>query len=250
MLSTKINYADVVLASTEFLALIILFICFWKLYCGYGRKKNWASVLIGTGIFLIEAFLYLLSDISAIPKALPEHYFYTINVLGIVAFSFGIISIVRDLLNMVVTDPLTALYNKRYLTRELTLEIERSKRYGYSFSILFICLENLKEINSRMGRLIGNYVLRNFADKLKGKIRSIDVLCYYGRDKFVLLMPQTSFEGAKVALKRLRDEVSVFDYPGGNKIDLYGGIAVFPEDADNAVQLISMADRRMHSEKS
>lgn len=146
-------------------------------------------------------------------------------------------------------DPMTGLYNKNYLLRAALLEIERNKRFGQQFSIVFIDLDNFKQINDTWGHKIGDRILVNVAEKIKKTVRTIDVPVRYGGDEFIILMPQTTYEGAKSLLDRLQEKVSLIDVPGNFRLGISGGISIFPNDSDDLEHLFELADKRMYKNK-
>ncbi|WP_159438597.1 GGDEF domain-containing protein [Desulforamulus ferrireducens] len=146
-------------------------------------------------------------------------------------------------------DSMTGLYNKSYLLRAALLEVERNKRYAQPFSIIFIDLDNFKEINDTYGHKMGDSVIVKVAEKIKKTVRTIDVPVRYGGDEFVILMPQTTYEGAKSLLVRLQEKVSLIDIPCKFKLDISGGISTFPNDSKDLEQLFDLADKRMYKNK-
>jgi len=101
-----------------------------------------------------------------------------------------------------------------------------------------------------MGHAIGDVVLRKVSEKLLESVRATDVLARYGGDEFVILMPQTNSSSSMIIIKRIQEAICNLDLPGGSRIGLSFGIAGYPEDGDNADQLLNIADSRMYQNKS
>ena len=168
---------------------------------------------------------------------------------GILFFSYGVYRIVHHLIDLTNTDPLTEIYNKRYLEKILPLEIERSIRSKLPLAVIFIDLDNFKNINDNMGHAAGDSVLRIVSETILVNIRKIDIPVRYGGDEFVLILPATGYEGANILLKRLQKALSELSVQGCQKIGLSGGIAIFPDDGNTAEEIISIADQRMYKNK-
>jgi len=105
---------------------------------------------------------------------------------------------------LAIRDALTGLHNYRYFRETLLHEVERSHRYNLPLSLLFLDIDDFKQINDSLGHLQGDAILRDVGAILKGGIRLADLLCRYGGDEFVLLMGQTPVPQAELLAQRLR----------------------------------------------
>jgi diguanylate cyclase (GGDEF)-like protein len=151
-----------------------------------------------------------------------------------------------------VTDGLTGVYNYRYLRSALDKEVARAKRFREQFSIIMLDVDHLKEYNDVHGHLQGSEVLRRLAQVVMGEMRSADVVAKYGGDEFVIVLPQTTREGARVLAERIRGAVEAHRFPGeeeGMKITTSMGIAQFPEDGEGARELLEAADATLYRAK-
>ena len=155
---------------------------------------------------------------------------------------------------LTITDELTGLYNARYLTRLLEMEVRRSERYEGIFSVIFIDIDNFKKVNDKHGHLVGSRVLQEIGKLLGNSIRSeIDSGFRYGGDEFVLLLPNTNRGGAAVVARRLQyllksrtfrdDEGKAFH------VTASFGIAEFPHDAQTRAEILKIADEAMYRVK-
>jgi two-component system, cell cycle response regulator len=106
--------------------------------------------------------------------------------------------------SLAIRDGLTGLHNYRYFRETLLYEVERSRRYKTPLSLLFLDIDDFKQINDTMGHLYGDTIIREVGNILKGGIRLADLLCRYGGDEFVLLMTQTPLQQAELLAERLR----------------------------------------------
>ncbi|OHD55017.1 MAG: hypothetical protein A2Y33_03365 [Spirochaetes bacterium GWF1_51_8] len=146
-------------------------------------------------------------------------------------------------------DELTGLYNYRYLKSAIDAERKRSKRYNMPFSLIFMDLDNLKDINDTFGHSMGDYALRCIAETIRIHKRTEDIACRYGGDEFVMLLPQTKRDGAFECVNRIRNEVERHCNKGEFHLTLSAGISEFPEDSEDLEELIRMADQALYQAK-
>ena len=155
--------------------------------------------------------------------------------------------------DLTVTDELTKLFNIRYLNRAIDREIERSQRYGTSFSLIFMDIDYFKRINDRFGHLVGSKVLIEAAQLMLDKLRSVDTVARYGGDEFVVILPQTPLKGGFLVAERLRKaiEQKVFLKHDGPSIRLTAsfGVASCPQNTKRKEELLRIADKAMYRGK-
>jgi len=114
----------------------------------------------------------------------------------------------RVIEELTVTDALTGCYNRNYLSRQLSNEVSRAKRYGHPLSLCMIRLDNLDRLNERFGETGGNTALQELAGLLKKEIRGgIDWLARYEGNRFVLVFPETDLTSASRVVDRLRRSI-------------------------------------------
>ena len=154
---------------------------------------------------------------------------------------------------LTIKDDLTTLYNSRYLHLMLESEMERSKRYGLHFAMIFLDLDHFKLVNDKYGHIIGSKVLKETAEVIRLELRKPDIPIRYGGDEFVVLLPETDKKGAYKVTARMRESLNdhVFLKEEGFSIKLTAsfGIASFPEDTDNTLDLVRLSDRAMYKIK-
>lgn len=156
---------------------------------------------------------------------------------------------------MSITDPLTALPNRRYLEERLTEELNRSKRYDYPMSFLMIDIDDFKAYNDNNGHQAGDLALQITAHCLKAALRSADVASRYGGEEFCILLPQTSIAEAGVIADRIRQRVSTTHFPHGKlqplgRVTISVGVATFSTIINSAETVIAAADRALYRAKS
>ncbi len=150
-------------------------------------------------------------------------------------------------------DSLTGLYNRGYFEESLSGEISRARRYDTEFSILFMDLDDFKNINDSMGHLAGDFVLKKVANLIINEKREEDVAARYGGEELVIILPETNKVNTIIKAERIRKKIQ--DMPlvfNGmeTKITISGGVATFPQDAKEANELINCADQALYRAKS
>ena len=151
-------------------------------------------------------------------------------------------------------DPLTGLYNRRYLQSTMEREMARSTRGEATLCVMLLDLDLFKSINDRYGHLAGDEVILSMAKMLSTESRQDDVPCRYGGEEFMLLMPQMTLETARLRAEewRRRFATMTIDVGGGHRIGttVSIGIAEFPTHGRTAQALIECADQALYQAKS
>ncbi len=152
---------------------------------------------------------------------------------------------------LATTDPLTGLANHRALIAALEHELARAYRYRHECSILFLDIDHFKALNDSYGHAVGDSVLRDFAVLLQQQIREIDVPGRWGGEEFLVILPETSEQEARLISERARSAVAAhaFTMGGGMSLTCSIGIATFPVDARERNGLVMCADQAMYAAK-
>ena len=147
-------------------------------------------------------------------------------------------------------DPLTGIWNRRYMMKRIEEEEEKLNRYGGQTCVGIVDLGNLKLINDYFGHTTGDEVLKATANAIANTIRSVDTVGRYGGDEFIVLFPSTSPEQAQIALQRVNEEINKQCPPEVN-VDIFAdfGIACSPLDVPRLLDAINIADTRMYENK-
>lgn len=160
----------------------------------------------------------------------------------------------KELKDLAMKDPLTGVYNYRYLMERLPIELYRAKRYDYPFSLSIIDIDYFKSINDAYGHNIGDKVLTEFTNFIKKILRQSDVLARYGGEEFIILMPHADKLDAQLASSRLIDKLSshIFKIDGLRiKLKVSAGVSTFSEgpECDSHNKLLNTADEALQKAK-
>jgi diguanylate cyclase (GGDEF)-like protein len=147
-----------------------------------------------------------------------------------------------------VTDPLTGLYNRRLFGEGFEKELNRARRYGLPLGLVMLDLHRFKEVNDKHGHPSGDEVLRAAATTLKKALRTSDSAFRIGGDEFAVLLPQTDAEQALGLSRRIETVFAetLQSLPLSVNVTMDQGVATFPQDGEQADQLIRIADERLY----
>ena len=164
------------------------------------------------------------------------------------------IRLCEKLSSLAVTDALTGVFNHRFFQEGLNVEILRAQRYKHNLSMIIFDIDGFKNYNDLYGHLEGDRVLKSVAQEIRKNVRQVDIICRYGGDEFVVILPSTHTKGAKFVAEKVRNSVASLDLLNVEnhkviRVTLSGGVAEFKEGMKKE-QLINLADRALYSAKS
>ncbi len=156
--------------------------------------------------------------------------------------------------SLAITDSLTGVFNHRYFQEQLTVEIMRAERYKHPLSLLIFDVDHFKTYNDQFGHLEGDRVLKHIAWVIKENVRQVDIICRYGGDEFVVILPYTDTKGTLAAAEKIRRSVGKLELvnKGVRKevhLSLSGGIASFRAGIKKD-EFISNADQALYKAKN
>lgn len=155
--------------------------------------------------------------------------------------------------NLAILDELTGVYNRREFNSQLKNELERSKRYGHSFSLLLLDIDYFKKLNDTYGHQAGDEALRRIASLLKQECRDLDRVARYGGEEFIVILPETPGSIAYAVTERIREVIADYALAISSEqtinITVSGGLATFPTDGDAQESLIYAADQALYAAK-
>src|SRR6266404_3890575 len=150
------------------------------------------------------------------------------------------------------TDPLTEIYNRRSLDDMATRYIGQARRSHKPLTFLLVDVDRFKQINTRFGHLTGDFVLAEIAAVLKVSTRGSDAVVRYGGDEFLILLADTTQDGAKNVVDRIQvklEEWNDADHLEGVRVSLSIGIAEW-HDGETLDEVLDAADQRMYGQKN
>ncbi|MBF0511931.1 MAG: diguanylate cyclase [Candidatus Omnitrophica bacterium] len=148
---------------------------------------------------------------------------------------------------LTVTDALTGVYNYHYFIQTLDYELVRVKRYGRDLSLLMVDVDQFKAYNDALGYHEGDKVLKSIAEVLKENMRQTDVICRYGEDEFIMILPDTDAQKAKIAAEKIRKKV--MERPFFRLITVSIGAAQCSANTDRH-SLVRRVDNALYAAKS
>jgi diguanylate cyclase (GGDEF)-like protein len=149
---------------------------------------------------------------------------------------------------LAISDPLTGIANYRHLVARMESEIERSERTGRPFTLLFMDVDGLKQINDRHGHIVGSRALTRVAEVLRDSARVVDTAARYGGDEFALLLPETGEEEASQVALRLAELLALSTESPPVRVSV--GVALHPRDGATPDALIGAADRQLYAARA
>lgn len=156
-------------------------------------------------------------------------------------------------LELALTDPLTGLYNRRYMEAHLDTLIERARQSHRPFSVVMIDIDHFKPINDTYGHDAGDDVLRQFARRIQCNLRGIDLACRYGGEEFVIVMPDADMPTAEAVAERLRSQIAATPFPvseGARNLDVTISIGIAARvEGDRPDSLLKRADEALYRAK-
>ena len=170
------------------------------------------------------------------------------------ALSLALVSRSQRLLQLATSDPLTGLFNRGYVEDRLAIELSRARRYGNVLTLAVIDADRFKALNDTHGHAAGDFVLKKIGALLRDSFRQSDTTARYGGEEFVVLLPETDIEAARRKVESLRELVAATPIQLGLlaqsvQITISAGLASFPDDGDDAAELLAAADERMFRAK-
>lgn len=153
---------------------------------------------------------------------------------------------------LAVVDPLTELYNRRYIMQAINREARRADRQDQKLALLMIDINDFKSVNDTLGHLIGDRILREVAVLLQHNFRATDIVSRYGGDEFLILLVDAEEQEATRAIERLRYQVEQWnraDSIPGYRMSLSCGASIFRKGGD-MVDVLAAADRAMYEDKN
>jgi diguanylate cyclase (GGDEF)-like protein len=153
-----------------------------------------------------------------------------------------------------IHDPLTGLFNRRYLEETLARELHRARRRKSPLCVAMLDLDNFKRFNDSFGHDAGDSLLRELGRLIRGKVRKSDIPCRYGGEEFVLVLPDSSLADAEQRIEQLRVLINELQIPHGEQLlgslTVSAGVAQADEHSYNPNELLRAADQALYAAKN
>jgi len=147
-------------------------------------------------------------------------------------------------------DGLTGIFNRRYFESRISEELARASRYQTALAVVMLDIDHFKRLNDEFGHLLGDEVLRQVSAIFTQQLRKPDILCRYGGEEFVILIPETGEQGAVEVAEKLRRVVASWHFPGVPRpVTISGGVAEFPQHGATRDELVAAADAALYAAK-
>ena len=176
------------------------------------------------------------------------------TVAGQIALSLASLRLRETLRDQSIRDPLTGLFNRRFMEESLEREMQRAVRKNHPVSVLFVDLDHFKRFNDTFGHDAGDLVLRSIADLFRKVFRMDDVICRYGGEEFGIILPESSAENAAMRANALRELTKKLQLRYKNHtlgtVSLSIGVAAFPIHGETSEELLKAADQCLYKSKA
>jgi diguanylate cyclase (GGDEF)-like protein len=153
-----------------------------------------------------------------------------------------------------IRDPLTGLYNRRYLEETLTQEIVRAERKQHSIGVIMLDIDHFKRLNDTFGHDIGDFVLQLVAKLLRENVRKSDIVCRYGGEEMTIILPEATLAETEAHAEALRHALTQINpHHQGQSLGMLTasfGVAAFPNHGNTPETLIKAADTVLYQAKA
>jgi len=215
---------------------------------------QWTAAAVRNRDGDIDYFLVMLQDVSerrSTEDALKAAY---AELEGLVAQRTVELRAANDrLLTEAIHDPLTGLYNRRYLTDFVARELSRTRRAGHKMVFVIIDLDHFKRVNDTFGHEAGDHVLQEVSAFLRSQIRAEDLAFRYGGEEFLLVLPTSSVEAVDGRIEKVRELISKRRIEHRHReispVTFSLGVAIFPDHGDTVDEVIASADKALYRAK-
>ncbi|HEX9786506.1 MAG TPA: diguanylate cyclase [Candidatus Binatia bacterium] len=159
----------------------------------------------------------------------------------------------ETLKNQSIRDPQTGLFNRRYMEDSLIRELSRAERAGKTVVVAMLDIDHFKRLNDTFGHTAADAVLCEWSDLLKARFRGSDIVCRYGGEEFVIILPDISVEAARQRLEQLRSDLAHMvvrdDLHAIDAVTVSMGLAYFPVHGRTSQSLLHAADQALYRAK-
>lgn len=176
------------------------------------------------------------------------------SIIDSLSLSLANLKLQATLRQQSIRDPLTGLYNRRYMEETLDRELLRAARNHEPLGVVMLDIDHFKDFNDTFGHQAGDVLLQSLGHFFLSHIRGEDVACRYGGEEFILLLPGSTLEQTRIRAEEMREKAHHLDatFRGQSlgAISLSFGISIFPDHGTSPEILIQIADQALYRAKS
>ncbi len=209
----------------------------------------------GITVSLASAISWLIADLNMVTtfsSALVPYLNETFRLTVFLIITFILAKLKTAIDNhkaLARTDPLTAIPNRRAFYDLAEMELNKARRYQKSLSVLYLDVDDFKQINDRLGHHIGDALLCSAAKMIKRNIRAIDIIARFGGDEFVILLAETGTESVALVARKLKDKLLNLMQNNNWPVTFSIGAVTFENPPESVEQVINAADLQMYKAK-
>ena len=182
-----------------------------------------------------------------------SHQRLAISAASQIALSLASLQLRDTLREQSIRDPLTRLFNRRFLEESFERELQLASRKKQSVAVLFLDLDHFKRFNDTFGHDAGDLVLQSIADLFRMFFRTTDICCRYGGEEFAIILPESTSQDAAIRADALRSEIKSlrlqYKKQSLGQITLSAGVAAYPEHGSASEELLKIADQCLYKSK-
>ncbi len=193
----------------------------------YPVKRDWATLLVlCCGVTAAIASALLEPGGQADPGTWANRGCMIAVMSGVAFMVSRVTAVERALFQLSTSDPLTGAYNRRHFMSLMNIEEKRAERYGTQLSLLMLDIDHFKKINDTYGHQTGDVAIKTVAGACRKKLRPTDILCRYGGEEFIIVLPQTDEAGAVKAAEYIREAVAKLEIVGQDDQKLHCTVSI------------------------
>ena len=182
------------------------------------------------------------------------HQRLAVSAASQIALSLASLQLRETLREQSIRDPLTRLFNRRFLEESLEREMQLAGRKEQPVAVLFLDVDHFKRFNDTFGHDAGDLVLQSLADLFRNFFRATDICCRYGGEEFAITLPESTSHDAALRADALRSEVKSlrlqYKKESLGQLTLSVGVAGFPEHGSTSDELLKLADQCLYQSKA
>lgn len=199
------------------------------------------------------AYIFEIADSKRLTD-LDENFYFVFAALSALLILLVVFTVYyrlsqKKIERLAIFDALTGVYARGVLMRMIETEYERYRRYEKPFSLVMIDIDHFKNVNDTYGHKTGDAVLSGVAAVMEKNIRKTDFIGRYGGEEFVVVLPETTKEGAVTVAENLRQAIAAHDFPAIGTVTVSCGVVEMHDEAQSVEALIDESDKKLYTAK-